>query len=186
MDRRTLLLSAAALLCTGAASERKVYLRAHRAWTRKLVLYFDLGTALMLRATLLEPEFRRALTAERKRLLDPSAENHATFEARMAADGRDFVEVVFAADSGFDNAELFGPGDDRWNLRLEADGQDQPLVAVERVRKPSPLHDALYVQHDRWSNLWIARFTRTVPSPRAVVLHVGGGYGNGECSWELG
>ncbi|MCA9492591.1 MAG: hypothetical protein KC621_21810, partial [Myxococcales bacterium] len=184
MNRRTLLLSGAALMCLGA-SERKTYLRAHREWTRKLVLYHDFGTALMMRATLLEPAFRTLLAHERRRLLDPSEENHQAFVERMERDGAAYVEIVFAADSGFDNGHRFGPGDDRWNLRCEADGVDQPLVAVEQVRKPSPLHDTLYVQHDQWSELWIARFERTVPSPRSVVLHVGGGYGNGTCTWDL-
>lgn len=184
MNRRTLLLGAVAFLSMGA-SERRTYLREHREYTRKLVLYFDFSTALLLRATLLEPDFRVALAEERRRLLDPTAENHADFVGRMAADGAAFHEVVFAADSAFANAERFGPGDDRWNVRLEADGVDEPLIAVERVARPSPLHEALYAQHDQWSELWIARFTRTIVGPRAVSLHIGGGFGNGTCAWDL-
>lgn len=184
IDRRTLLLGGSALAVVGA-SPRRTYAKAHRAWTRELVLYYDAATALILRATLLEPSFRAAMADERRRLMDPTDADHAAFVARMQADGATFHDVVFAADSAFDNAERFGPGDDRWNLRLEADGAEQPFVQVDRVRKPSPLHEALYAQHNRWSDLWIARWRRASSSPRAVVLHVGGGFGNGECTWEL-
>jgi hypothetical protein len=166
------------------ASPRRVYVRQHRAWTRELTLYDGFSTALVLRATLLEPAFRAVLAAERTRLLNPSAANQAEFAARMAADGAAFHEVVFAADSAFDDAEKFGPGDDRWNLRLLADGTEETLVAVDRVRKPSALHDALYAQLDLWSELWIARFARTVAAPSEVRLIVGGGHGNGELRWS--
>jgi hypothetical protein len=181
VNRRTLLLLALPLLL--GASPRRAYLKEHRAYTRELVLYDDFSTALLMRATLLEPAFRDVLASERHRLLNPSEANHAEFVARMAEDGRLYHEVVFAADSAFDNAEKFGPGDDRWNVRLLADGTEEPLVAIERVRKPSPLHEALYVQSDLWSELWIARFTRTVASPREVRVIVGGGHGNGELVW---
>lgn len=168
---------------SGGASRRD-YLRAHRRFTRELVLYNDFSTALTLQATLLEPEFRDALTAERTRLLRPDDANQAEFAARMAADGGSGHEIVFAADSALPNADKFGPGDDRWNLRLITDGVEQQLVAIERVRVPSPLHEALYVQLDQWSELWIARFTRTIQHPSRVVLIVGGGYGNGEVEWS--
>ncbi len=184
MNRRGLLLSGLAVGLVGMTPRRR-YLKEHRAVTRKLTLYFEASTALMMRATLLTPEFREVLAEERKRLLDPSPENHAEFVARMSADGAAFHEVVFAADSAFDNAERFGPGDDRWNLRLDADGQDQPLVEVSRVASPSPLHEALYDQLDIWSELWIARFERTVAAPRRVALHVGSGFGHGSVVWNV-
>lgn len=187
MNRRALVtgLLAAAATPAFAASPRRLYLQAHRRWTRELLLYWEGSTALVLRATLLEPAFRTALATERRRLLGADDADHAAFLERMRADGEAFVEVVFAADSAFPEAERFGPGDDRWNLRCAADDADQELVAVDVVRRPSPLHQALYAQHDQWSDLWIARFARTVPSPRRVELAVGGGYGNGRCVWEL-
>lgn len=186
MNRRALLLGALAvpLTASGATSPRREYLRAHRAWTRKLVLYWDGSTALFLRATLLEPPFRAALAAERRRLLGVDDADHAAFLERMSSDAERFVEVVFAADSAFPEAERFGEGDDRWNLTCAADGADQALAAVDRVRRPSPLHEALYVQSNLWSDLWIARFARTVPAPRRVDLLVGGGFGHGACTWE--
>lgn len=194
MNRRTVLLAGLVipLLGTlvrpglaGAGSPRRTYLKEHRAYTRELVLYNDFSTALLMRATLLEPAFRTAIVIERQRLLNPNAENQAAFVARMEQDGQLYYEVVYAADSAFENAEKFGPGDDRWNVRLLADGVEEPLVAIDRVRKPSPLHDALYVQTNIWSQLWIARFTRTVASPNEVVVLVGGGYGNGELRWDF-
>ena len=183
MNRRTLLLGGSAFALVGASPRRR-YLKEHRGFTRELVLYFDIATALILRATLLEPAFRAVVADERRRLMDPSAEDHAAFVARMQADGAAFFDVVFAADSAFDNATKFGPGDDRWNLRLEADGAEQPFVQVDRVRRPSPLHEALYAQTNQWSELWIARWQRLVPAPGTVVLHVGGGFGNGDCVWQ--
>lgn len=183
MNRRQLLVCGLALGLTGAAP-RRTYERAHRAQTRKLVLYFEGSTALLLRATLLTPEFREVLATERKRLVDPTAANHAEYVARMAADAAAFHEVVFAADSAIDNADRFGPADDAWQLRLSADGTDEPVVAVSRVANPTPLHSALYTQVDKWGELWIARFERTVATPRRVVLHTGSGYGHGEVVWD--
>lgn len=168
-----------------AASPRRVYLREHREWTRELVLYRDFSTALLLRATLLEPELRVALSAERQRLVNPSAADHAEFVARMERDAAAYHDVVFAADSSYENAQKFGNTDDRWNLRLLVDGTEATLVSVERVRNPSPLHDALYVQHDIWSELWIARFDRVSEHPQRVELIVGSGYGNGAVDWQL-
>lgn len=184
MNRRALLLSGLSLAVLTGAGPRRTYLKQHRGHTRKLVLYHDFSTALLLRATLLTPAFRAALAEERRRLLDPTDDNHAEFVARMERDGAAYHEVVFAADSALENADRFGPGDDRWNVRLEVDGRVAPLVEVSRVRAPSPLHEALYVQHDPWSELWIARFERVAERPAEVVLHVGSGFGHGEVRWS--
>jgi hypothetical protein len=167
-----------------AASPRKAYLREHRACTRELKLYRDFSTALLLRATLLEPPFRTALAAERQRLVNPSAEDQAAFVARMERDAAAYHDVVFAADSAYANATRFGNTDATWNLRLLVDGVEATLVSVEQVRNPSPLHDALYTQHNLWSDLWIARFERVEDGPLRVELLVGSGYGNGSVVWE--
>lgn len=187
LTRRGLVLGLLAWPATaGATPARRAYLKVHRAWTRELLLYWEGHTALVLRATLLEPAFREVLAEERRRLLGADDAGHAAFRERMQRDGERFVEFVFAADSGYPTAERFGPGDDRWNLACAADGADQALSAVDRVRDPSPLHVALYPQTDVWSKLWIARFERTVPAPRRIELRIGGGFGHGVCSWELG
>ena len=120
----------------------------------------------------------------REVLMDPAPDNQATFEARMADDGSAYHEVVFSADSAAQSKMQFGPGDDRWNIRLTADGTPQELVTVYRVRNPTPLHLGLYLQHNRWSKLYIARFHRTVEAPSTVVMHVGSGHGNGELVWQ--
>ncbi|MEQ1570365.1 MAG: hypothetical protein ABMA64_32320 [Myxococcota bacterium] len=185
MNRRALLLGAVALGSLGASGRRR-YLADHREWTRELKLYEGFSTALLLRATLLEPEFRAILAAERRRLVNPSDADHAEFLARMERDGAAYHEVVFAADSSFDDADRFGDPDLGWGLRLRVDGAEARLVAVDRVRSPSPLHEALYVQHDIWSALWIARFERMSTAPRAIELLVGSGHGNGSVTWALG
>jgi hypothetical protein len=79
----------------------------------------------------------------------------------------------------------FGPGDDRWNVRLLADGAEEPLVTVYQVRTPTTLHRSLYPHLNQWSELWIARFHRSVTAPREVIFHVGGGYGHGELRWGV-
>jgi hypothetical protein len=188
VNRRALLLGlGASLLAREAlAGPRRAYRTAHRDHTRELRLYRDFSTALLLRATLLTPGFREALALERRRLLDPTEANHAEFVARMQHDGAAYHEVVFTADSALPDGELFGPGDDAWNIRLEVDSQQAELLAVEHVRDPTPLHRGLYLQHTRWSQLWIARFRRVTEAPRTVTLHVGSGYGHGEVVWDLG
>lgn len=185
MHRRSLLLGLTALPLV-AAGPRAEYRRSHADHTEKLTLYREFSTALLMRATLLTPTFRAALAEERRRLLDPTDDDHAAFVARMEADGAAYHEVVFAADSALLDGKTFGPGDDGWNVRLVVDGTIAELVRVEHIRDVTPLHRGLYLQHNKWSELWIARWTRVSQRPREVLLHVGSGYGNGEVVWELG
>ncbi len=185
LTRRGVLAGVASLaVCpTAQAGPAQRYRRAWKQNTRKLVVYREFGTALFLRATLLEPEFRAALADERHRLLGEADAGDAAFRAQMADDGAAYHEVVFAADSGHDEDPRFGNNDARWNLRLVVDGTDAPLVAVEHIRRPTPVHRGLYPQLDRWSELWIARFERVAPRPADVLLALGSGYGNGEVRW---
>lgn len=186
LTRRALLvgLSSAALAPPAlAANPRRAYRKAWKAQTRKLVVYKEFGTALLLRATLLEPGFRAALADERHRLLGSADTGDALFRARMLEHGSAYHEVVFAADSGEERDPLFGNNDARWNLRLRVDGTEAPLVTVERVRRPTPVHQGLYLQLDIWSELWIARFERVKANPSEVILAVGSGLGNGEVRW---
>ena len=81
--------------------------------------------------------------------------------------------------------EQFGPGDAHWNLRMLVDGTEAKLVAVEHVRRPTPLHRSLYAHHDKWSELWIARFQRVSDSPESIELIISGGYGNDTVKWKL-
>lgn len=163
---------------------KRSYQQQHDAATQELILHNEFSTVLILRGTLLTPDFRGDLSDYREVLLNPAPDNQATFEARMAGDADAYHEVVFSADSGAQSKMVFGPGDDRWNIRLTADGTPQELVTVYRVRNPTPLHLGLYLQHNRWSKLYIARFHRTVESPSTVVMHVGSGHGNGELAWQ--
>ena len=140
---------------------------------------------MLVRATLLEPEFRQFLADERHRLVGDADTGDAAFRARMDQDGEAYHECVLGADWGLEGRPRFGDGDDRWNLRLEADGTDAPLEAVEHIRRPTPVHQGLYPQLDLWNQLWIARFTRVSKRPKIVRLHVGSGYGNGTLEWNL-
>jgi len=189
LTRRTLLTTGAALVGAPAfgRSERKTYLDAHEEATREVRLYNGFFTALLARGTLLDPPFRLALAEERKRVYDPSPADHVAFLARMAEEGARYHEIVLGADSPFDEANRFGAqGDDRWNLRLEADGTELACVEVAHVRKPTPLQRQLYPQVNIWSELWLARFENTAPNPGNLVLHIGGGYGNAEMAWRRG
>jgi len=165
-------------------SERRAYLAAYDDHTQKLTVYNDFTTALLLRATLLDGDFRETLATERQRLLDATDDNADAFQRRMTSDLEMYQEVVFSADSAMPGPLTFGPGDDQWNVRLTADGVEQELVTVYKVRTPTPLHQGLYPHVNLWSSLWIARFHRTIAHPRHVDLHVGSGFGNGTVAWD--
>lgn len=189
LSRRQLALGAASVLLVGprahAADPGRAYHRTWRSWTDKLVVYRNFGTVMLVRATLLEPEFRNALADERHRLLGEADTGDEVFRDQMQRDGTEFHEFVLGADWGLNGRPRFGEGDDRWNLRLEVDGTPAPLHRAEHIRRPTPVHEALYPQLDQWNQLWIARFTRVSNRPKKVQLHVGSGYGNGTLEWNL-
>ncbi len=175
----------ALLLLTGCAvGPRGQYVNTMWDQTGTALVSHNLGTGLRLRATYLSNDFRRALADERHRLLaDPDAEA-AAFLAATLDDNTAFHEVVFTAESDLIDDLRFGESDDtRFQLRLEADGTAQPLVTVYKVRRVTPLHEALYAHKNIWNELWIARFERTVAAPSEVRLQVAGGYGNDEITW---
>ena len=178
-------LVAVVLLTTGFT--QRDYKRAYKAHTREMKVYFGLETALILRGTLLTRDFRDAMSQERKRRLNATETDHREFVARMQRDHTGFHEVVFSADSpAYDDhgRAPFGGDDAGWQVRLEADGTQEPLVEVYRVRKPTPLHLALYQHLNLWSELYIARFERTVQQPSHVEFIVGSGFGNGTLIWD--
>lgn len=173
-----------ALLAACAKSPRGLYLTDLDDQTGKLVVQSDLGTALRVRGTYLSPTFRTALADERQRLVGVDDENHSAFLARTRDDGDAYHEVVFTAESDMETRTRFGDTDAHWQLRLEADGDEQKLVTVHRVREPSSLHAHLYSHVTLWTELWIARFERSNPAPAELVLHVGSGYGHGVITWS--
>lgn len=186
---RRLLLLAPLLLAFGLGAKtdrlaRREYLDNYQSLTRRLVLYWDFETALMLRGTYLTPDYRMQLAEERRRLLNAPEAEHQAFVATMKSDGEAYHEVVFSADSGMPEGDRFGNGDDGWQVRLFADGTPETLVTVFEERNPNMLQRSLYPHFNMWSDLWIARFRRTVMSPDRVVFEVGGGYGHGELVWE--
>ncbi len=182
------LLAATSLLLVGACaprSPRALYEAALDGNTEMVVVSHNLGTALRLRGTYLSPHFRRVLAEERKRLLDPTEEDHADFLKRMKDDGAAYHEMAFSAETAIIDARLeFGDNDDAWRVRLEADGEVETLVTVYRVRRPSALHQQLYAHMNLYNDLWIARFERTVQTPSKVTFHVGSGYGHDELVFE--
>jgi hypothetical protein len=175
---------AVAALAVVAAGPRRTYERDLSAATEELKIYRGFDTALILRATLLDAPMRAALAAERQRLVNPSPDNHERFVDRMSEDLRRYHDVVFSASSPLPSARTFGETDAGWLIWLEADGVREPLVSIERIRTPSPLHRELYTHLTLWADLWVARFDKTVAEPDEVVLHVGSGYGNGEVRWK--
>lgn len=163
---------------------RQQYKRALKKATRELFIYRGLETALVLRGTYLSDEFRHRMVDERNRLVGPTSDDAATFERRVTEDGKVYHEVVFSADSAVPRGDRFGG--DGWQLRLVADGTEEKLVTVFKVDHPTPLQNQIYLHQTLWSELWIARFQRTVADPATVELKVGGGYGHGELVWRLG
>ncbi|MFK7931312.1 MAG: hypothetical protein AB8H79_24225 [Myxococcota bacterium] len=185
MNRRWstwLLLGAVALSI--AAGPRRTYEKELRTWTDELKIYRGFDTALIMRATYLDGPMRASLAQERRRLMNPTPEDHAEFVTRMQTDGAAYHDVVFSAQTPLPAATTFGEADSGWVVWLEADGTREKLVSIERIRKPSPLHRELYAHLNVWSELWIARFEKTVSTPNTVVLHVGSGYGNGDLEWS--
>lgn len=179
-----LLLGLALSLPAHAGKARRAYLRAHGSVTEKLVIYEGFHTAVLMRATLIEPVFVDALAVERARLLGPALKDPQAVIEEMRLDRAGVFEVVFAADSGLPFGEEFEPDETGWSLVLEADGVDQPLVTVEHIRRPSPMQRSLFPQLTIWAELYVARFERTVPDPAVVELHVGSGYGHGTMIWQ--
>lgn len=167
-----------------AASPRREYERNVHQATEEIKVYRGFDTALILRGTLLDPPMRAAMAAERKRLVNPSPQDHQAFVERMKGDEKAYFDVVFSASSPLPAADTFGESDAGWVVWLEADGEQQELVSIEQVRRPSGLHRQLYTHLNVWSDLWIARFERTVANPDHVVMHVGSGYGNGDLHWK--
>lgn len=176
-------LLACAVLSVAAKSTRRAYVKIHDAHTEHLVVYYGFATALNLRGTLLTAKMRAAMKAERTRLMNPTVDNAADYAARMDRDLAGYHEVVFSADSGIDNADRFGTTDGQWNVRLAADGVEQPLVALEPIRRPTPVHHALFPHLNKWSDLWIARFERVTDRPAELQFLVGSGYGNGSVTF---
>jgi hypothetical protein len=162
---------------------RRLYNKQLRQFTRELYIYRGLETALIMRATYLASEFRDDVARERARLVGPSPDDQHAFEDRLRDDGQAYHEVVFSADSALPRGDKFGG--DGWQLRLVADGTEETLVTMFKVDHPTPLQNQIYSHQTLWSDLWIARFAKTVADPKLVELKVGGGYGHGDLVWRL-
>lgn len=180
--KRAVLLGTLAFLVAAAPS--RSYKRVFKQHTEELTIHQGFATALILRGTLLTPRFRTEYADARRVLTGTTDTEHADFARRSGEDAAAYHEVVFSTDSPMD-VDSFGTTDDGWILRLEADGQPQSLVTVYEVDKPTSVQRALFPHLNIWSELWVARFARTVESPRLVELHVGSGFGNGTLHWDL-
>jgi hypothetical protein len=185
MNARSRILKAVLIACVlTAASPRRAYERTFEQGTQELKIYRGFDTALILRATLLDEPMRATIAEERRRLVNPSSEDHQEFLDRMQSDLGAFHDIVFSASSGLVAARNFGESDAGWVVWLEADGTREEMVSIERIRKPSALHRELYTHLNLWADLWVVRFRKTVVEPDEIVLHVGSGYGNGELRWK--
>lgn len=173
---------------TGASGDhrsRREYLKAYMAETEHVILYWDFGTSLNMRATYLSAPFRARIAEERRRLLHAPEADHQAFLERLLSDDDAYHEVIFSADSGLDAGEKFGTTEDGWQLRLIADGTEEQVVTIFKVKDPNMLQRALYPHFNKWSDLWIARFQKTVKNPEHVELEIYGGYGHGSMNWKL-
>jgi hypothetical protein len=181
--RRGVAVLVSSVLFLAAAAPTRPYKRALKAHTEDLVVYQGFETALILRATLLTPSFREVYAEERRALKATTDADHAEFLRRSREDATAYHEVVFSADSPM-GLDRFGTDDSGWALRLEADGEPQALVTVYEVTKPTSVQQALFSHLNIWSELWIARFARTVERPAQVDLHIGSGFGHGVLRWQ--
>ncbi len=171
-------------LVSCAKSPRALYEATLDDQTELVVVNKHLGTALRMRATYLSDTFRAQMAAERKRLIDATDEDDASFVRRMQDDASAYHEVVLTVETDLVDQEVtLGTTDDGWKLRLVADGVEQPLVTVYKVAEPNPLHHGLYAYLNLWNELWIARFQKVTTSPTELVLKVGSGFGHGEVHW---
>jgi hypothetical protein len=187
LNLRRLAFLVALLVLAVAAKPRKEYERVYEAHTRHLVIYQGFATALNIRATYLTPQFRVAFADERARLLgEAAAAGSDEYRRMLLEDGDVYHEVVFSADSSLDEGDTFGTDDDGWRVRLEADGTEETLVTLFKVKDPNPMQRALYPHFNIWSELWIARFAKSVKDPKKIVLYVGSGYGHADIVWRIG
>lgn len=160
------------------------YREVHQDWTRELRLTHSFELDLLLRATLLHTP---VLEAQASYLSAARLEDTERASRRLLAsleEGAEYV-VVFASYSPKDDARGFdGDDSEAWTLQLSVDGRPQPFVSAERIRQPDAELLALYPQHNRWSELWVARFER-VDEGRELRLTVAGVHGRGALVWVL-
>ena len=175
----------AALLLLACNTPRQIYEREFERNSRTLKVYQGFATSIILRGTYLSKGFRDEMANERRRLLGATDAQHQEFRDRMRDDLAAYHEVVFAANTPQVRHMSFGVGDGGWTVRLVADGKQERVVDVYRVRRPTTLHQAIYPHLNLWSDLWIARFEKTIADPREVEFHVGSGLGNGAIRWTL-
>lgn len=165
---------------------RIVYEFVHERWTRELHLHKQFETQVVVKATLVTQDLAeaQALTVSRARFED-AAQFDARRELAVQEAGAHWV-VVFAANAPPPRyADTFALDDSAdWQIHLEADGRRVDPVDLERVWEPTADQELLYLQLDRWSKLWKARFERPSDADRVDLLVVGP-YGHGKMTWLL-
>jgi hypothetical protein len=161
------------------------YDRSVVAATRELRLYDGLTTALLARATFLDPDFRRAAAALRAHLLLLEAPARDADLATSLQEGAASNVFVISADSEWREDLRFGFGTDQpWRLRAFVAGQACTPEDVEEVKHPTALDHTLYPHQTPWSRLWIARFATDCGAEGPVVLQITGPHGTGELGWR--
>lgn len=165
---------------------RIVYEFVHERHTQELHLTRQFETQVVVKASLVTEELAeaQALTVSRARFED-SAQYHQRLDAALAEAAGHWV-VVFAANAPPPRyADTFALDDSAdWQIHLEADGRRLAPVDLERVWEPTADQDLLYLQLDRWSKLWRARFERPSDADRVDLLVVGP-YGHGKMTWQI-
>ena len=165
---------------------RVVYEFVHERWTRELHLHKQFETQVVVKATLLTEELARAqaLTVSRARFEDPAS--YAERRDAAIAESEAHWVVVFTGNAPPPRyADTFALDDSAdWQIHLEADGRRVDPVDLERIWEPTADQELLYLQLDRWSKLWVARFEKPSAADRVDLLVVGP-YGHGKMSWPL-
>ncbi|MDP2311179.1 MAG: hypothetical protein Q8P18_34480 [Pseudomonadota bacterium] len=152
--------------------------------TRELRLYTDgLTTSLLLRAAWLDPDFRRAMEAQRAHVLLLEPELRAERLAASLAEADAAHVFVLSADSQYREDLRFGFGEaEPWRVRLFAAGRPCTPESIAEM-EPTPLDLDLLRYHTRWGSLWTVRFSKDC-GEGPLVLQVTGPRGAGELGWR--
>ncbi len=141
-------------------------------WTQEAVLYDGFATVLRVKATVLSPEMRKALTAEEAAWVRGGAEVEA---------GDETWTVVFAAASQLDDLGFGERG--AWQAGLLVDGQRCAPVTLEESKVTALTH-RLYPTLTPWDRQWTGVFSGCALQGD-VELQVTSAHGAVEIGWQV-
>ncbi|MBI4773828.1 MAG: hypothetical protein HY788_06555 [Deltaproteobacteria bacterium] len=169
------------------------YLQAYDKWTREGRVYAGLSTEMAVQATLMSPDFRKALIAKRSRdFLYPPAEEKRLLETERIESQRvlDFTVFVFTPETKFSELR---PGKSIWRIHLE--NRAGQRLKPARIEKLPCEYDVLmrdYPRINRWAFPYRVRFEAPdtgglafISTPgESLTLWVTGCLGTARMSWD--